>query len=370
MKFVSFIFLVTLFFGCKSENQPVKKETMSSVFYVGTYTNKESKGIYKYELSKDGKLKQIGLVAETENPSFLIKSKDNKTLFTVDEADKDGTGFVKSYKILKDSLKHISTSKSGGAHPCFVTVNNENQILVANYTGGNIGLLKADKSGKLSKLLNIQQHLGKGTTNRQTSPHAHSAWFHPTKNELISVDLGTNQLWFSTINSDTNELVLTNQKTLKMADGAGPRHLTFHPNNKWIYVINELDNTISLIKEKEGNYYVDSSISTLPKDFTGNSGTADVHVSKDGKFLYGSNRGHESIVIYKVNKENGTLKTIGFQSVLGKHPRNFSLSPNEDFLLVANRDTDNIISFKRDSLTGKLAFVSEVSAPSPVCILF
>ena len=130
-----------------------------------------------------------------------------------------------------------------------------------------------------------------------------------------------------------------------------------------------LPKTLTRLK-KEGNYYVDSSISTLPKDFTGNSGTADVHISKDGKFLYGSNRGHESIVIYKVNQENGTLKTIGFQSVLGKHPRNFSLSPKEDFLLVANRDTDNIISFKRDSLTGKLTFVSEVSAPSPVCILF
>jgi 6-phosphogluconolactonase len=155
-----------------------------------------------------------------------------------------------------------------------------------------------------------------------------------------------------------------------MAEGAGPRHLTFHPNNKWIYVLNELNNTVSLVKEKNEAYEVDFSIATLPKDFTAFSKAADIHISKDGKFLYASNRGHESIVIYEVNPENGTLKTIGYQPVLGKHPRNFSLSPDEKYLLVANQDTNNIVSFKRDAKTGELTFVSEVAAPMPVCILF
>ena len=342
----------------------------NNTFYVGTYTKKESKGIYKISISKEGELNKIGLVAATNNPSFLAKSKDSKTLFTVDETDKNGTGFVKSYKIENDSLILISTSKSGGAHPCFVTINNKNQVLVANYSGGNVGLLNAKETGTLSELVAVQQHTGKGTTKRQEAPHAHSTWFHPSKNEITSVDLGTNQLWFSTIDTSKNEFVFTNQKTLKMAEGAGPRHLTFHANNKWIYVLNELNNTISLVKEKEENYYIDSSISTLPKEFTAFSKAADIHITKDGKFLYASNRGDNSIIIYKVNSENGTLKTIGYQPVLGKSPRSFSFSPNEDFLLVANQDTDNIVSFKRNFKTGKLTFVDEISISMPVCILF
>ena len=222
----------------------------------------------------------------------------------------------------------------------------------------------------MSKLLNIQQHVGKGTTDRQQGPHAHSVWFHPTKKEVISVDLGTNQLWFSTVDTKNNELVSTPQKTLEMAPGAGPRHLTFHPNHKWFYVLNELNNTVSLVKEKDQTYFIDTTISTLPEDFKAYSKAADIHISKDGKFLYASNRGHHSIVIYAVDSENGHLTTVGYQSVIGNNPRNFSLTPNEEFLLVANQDTDNIISFKRNSVTGKLSLVDEVSAPTPVCILF
>ena len=367
MKKILVLLAFTILFNCQDSKM---KEEITTPFYVGTYTKKDSKGIYKYELSKEGILKQVGLVAETINPTFLVKSNDDKTLFAVGETNENGTGFIKSFKIEKDTLQLISKEESGGAGPCFVAINDENYIVTANYGGGSVGLLKADDSGKLSTLLNVQQHVGKGTTDRQKSPHAHSAWFHPTKKEVISVDLGTNQLWFSTIDTKKDALVLTGQKTLQMAEGAGPRHLTFHPNNKWIYVLNELNNTVSLVKEKNEAYEVDFSIATLPKDFTAYSKAADIHISKDGKFLYASNRGHESIVIYEVNPENGTLKTIGYEPVLGKNPRNFSLSPDEKYLLVANQDTDNIVSFKRDAKTGKLTFVSEIGAPMPVCILF
>lgn len=356
--------LVILIIGCTEE----KEETYT--FYVGTYTNKDAKGIYKYTLSSNGKLNKIGLAAATINPTFLVKSTDKKHLFAVGETNEKGIGFVKSFKVHKDSLEFISKEKSGGSGPCFVAINDENYILTANYGGGSVGLLKSNERGKLSSLLNVQQHFGKGTTKRQEAPHAHSAWFHPIKKEIISVDLGTNDLWFSTIDKVENTLVLTNQKTLAMAKGAGPRHLTFHPNNKWIYVLNELNNTVSLIKENEETYYVDFSITTLPTDFKEFSKAADIHITKDGKFLYASNRGHESIVIYQVNPEDGTLTIVDYQSILGKTPRNFSLSPNEDFLLVANQDTDNIVSFKRNTKTGKLTLVDEIYVPTPVCILF
>ncbi|WP_405607099.1 lactonase family protein [Polaribacter sp. Asnod1-A03] len=368
MKYLSTFLLAIFLFGCKKVPETKKINTTS--FYVGTYTQKDSKGIYKYSISSEGKLSKKGLVAETNNPSFLAKTKDNQTLLSVDETDKDRTGFVKSFKIEKDTLLFVSESKSGGAHPCFVTVNDKNQVLVANYTGGNVGYLKVDNQNGITNLLSLQQHTGKGTTERQKVPHAHSVWFHPTKNQIISLDLGTNQLWFSSIDEEKNELIYSENKTLKLVEGAGPRHLSFHPNNKWIYVLNELNNTVSLIKEKGGNYFVDFLISTLPKGFKDYSNAADIHISKDGKFLYASNRGHNSIVIYEVNSEDGTLKIIDHESVLGKSPRNFSFSKDQKFLLVANQDTDNIISFKRNTETGKLTFVDEIEAPMPVFILF
>jgi len=346
------------------------KEEVFTNFYVGTYTNGDSKGIYKYELSDQGKLRQIGLMATTINPTFLTKSKDQQTLFAVGETNENGTGFIKSFKIEKDSLVLLSKEKSGGAGPCFVAMNDENYLITANYGGGNVGLLEADKSGKLSPLLDVQQHTGKGVTNRQEAPHAHSSWFHPSKKEIISVDLGSNDLWFSTIDKVQKKLVFTDQKTLQMKEGSGPRHLTFHPNHPWIYVLNELNNTVSLVKEKEGSYYVETSISMIPEGFTEFTKGADIHISKDGKFVYASNRGHESIVMYKVNLEDGTLTLVGFESVLGKHPRNFSISPDDQFLLVANQDTNNIVSFKRDATSGLLTFVDEIEAPTPVCILF
>jgi 6-phosphogluconolactonase len=367
MKYFSTLAFIFLFLGCKNSSLKTIKET---TFYVGTYTKNESKGIYKYSISKDGKLKNIGVVATITNPSFLAKSKDNKTLFAVSEIDENGTGFVHSYEIKKDALQFINKQESGGAHPCFIAVNEANYIITANYTGGNVGLLKATENGKIAPISFVQQHTGKGTTERQTAPHAHSSWFHPTKNEIISVDLGTNELWFSKLDTTKNELIYTPQKKLKILDGAGPRHLTFHPNNKWIYVLNELNNTVSLVKETNNAYFIIASITTLPKGFSTDSKAADIHISKDGKFLYASNRGAQSIAIFKVNSANGSLTSIGYTPVLGANPRNFSLSPNEEFLLVANQDTNNIISFKRNPSSGALTFIDKIFAPTPVCILF
>ncbi|WP_299064964.1 lactonase family protein [uncultured Polaribacter sp.] len=353
--------------GCKTSKL---KNNKNLDFYVGTFTDKESKGIYKYSLTNTGKLTSLGLVAAVKNPNFITKSKDNKTLFAVGETTKEGKGVIRSYNIKESSLEFINSAETGGAVPCYVTANHQNYILTANYVGGNVGLLSFKDSGQLNPLHYVQQHTGKGSTNRQKKPHAHSVWFHPTKNEVISANLGTNELWFSKIDKAQNKLMYTHQKKLKMVVGAGPRHLVFHPNNKWFYVLNELNNTVSLIKEKNNMYYVDFSIRTLPKDFKAFSKAADIHISKDGKFLYASNRGHESIVIYNVNSKSGKLNVIDYQNVLGEHPRNFSLSPDNKYLLVANQDTNTIISFKRNTANGKLTFTDKINAPTPVCILF
>ncbi len=340
-------------------------------FYVGTYTGGNSQGIYKYQLNNDGTMDSIGLVAITPNPSYLAKSADNQYLLTISEvSSKDSVGFVKSYRILEDSLLQVGESTSGGAHPCFITVNDEGYVLVANYTGGNMALLKLNRSGELSDVLDLQQHEGSDITERQRGPHAHSAWFDPMNDNIITVDLGTNDLWISNIDTKKQTLRPALPHTLSMNPGAGPRHLDFHPNGKWIYVVNELDCTVSLV-EREGNgYRLGPSYSTLPDDFNGKNTCAHVKVSSDGKFLYASNRGHNSIAIFSISRKNGQLTAKGHQSVQGETPRNFNLSPGDKYLVVANQRTNNMVSFKRNKKTGQLTPVDDIPAPKPVCVLF
>ncbi|MDF1570636.1 MAG: lactonase family protein [Bacteroidales bacterium] len=340
-------------------------------FYVGTYTGEESQGIYKYLLHNDGTLDSTGLAAVTPNPSFVARSADGQYLLAISEvSSKDDVGFVKSYRIMEDSLVFISESTSGGAHPCFITVHSEGDVLVANYTGGNVALLKMNRQGGLSDLLDLQQHEGSSITGRQKGPHAHSAWFDPVNDNVIAVDLGTDDLWISKIDRSNQKLIPVTQHKLAMPPGAGPRHLDFHPNGKWIYVVNELDCTVSLVEREGSGYRLGPSFSTLPEDFEGKNTCAHVMVSADGKYVYASNRGHNSIAVFSVNKKSGELSPAGHQSVNGRTPRNFNLSPGNQYLVVANQDSNNIVSFKRNRKTGQLTPVDEINAPKPVCIEF
>ena len=365
------ILIFTLFTSCQNKKDNTPQKDNNHIFFVGTYTNGESQGIYKYSLQNDGTLQNNGLAAKSDNPSFLAKSFDNKYLIAVNEINsEDGLGTVESFLIKGDSLTFINKSSSGGAHPCFVAVNESGFILTANYTSGNVGLLKINTEGELTSLLDVQQHTGKGTNERQEGPHAHSAWFDTSENNIISVDLGTNELWFSQLDTAKQKLIPSKPKTLKMAPGDGPRHLTFHPNNKWVYVVNELNGNVALLEKNNGILEVKSVISTLPKDYEEPNTCADIHISKDGKFVYASNRGHNSIVIFEVNTTDGSLNLIGHELTRGDGPRNFSLSPDDDYLLVANQLTNNIVSYKRNKNTGLLEFRHEIKAPTPVCILF
>ena len=371
MKFLLFLFVLTII-SLTSCQKNSTEDNIPYSFYVGTYTNGDSQGIDRYSIQVDGYLRLIGLAARSDNPSFLTKSSDGKFLVAVNEiSDKDSVGAVESFLIAGDSLLLINSSSSGGAHPCFVTVNDAGYVLTANYTGGNIGLLKLNTQGQLTGLLDVQQHTGKSVTERQNAPHAHSTWFTPDGNEIISVDLGTDELWFSKLDTTVQKFKPSGQPKLAMAQGAGPRHLTFHPNGKWIYVVNELNGTVTLVeKTLAGMYKISASVSTLPEDYDKPNSCADIHLSSDGKFLYASNRGHNSIVIFEVNASDGSLTLVGHESTRGKGPRNFSLTPDGHFLLVANQQSDNIISFSRDPNTGLLTFTDEIEAPAPVCILF
>ncbi len=372
MKLLTVFLVIIVLYGCQNKKENKLQKENNYPFYVGTYTDGDSQGIYKYVLKEDGTLSRIGLATKSENPSFLTFSHDKKFLLAVNEINPEGgTGTVESFLINSDSLKLINKSSSGGAHPCFVTTNNSDYILTANYTSGNVGLLKLNAKGELSDLLDLQQHTGKGTTKRQEVPHAHSAWFDFDNKNIISVDLGTNELWFSNLDTEQQKLIPSDPNKMLMKPGAGPRHLSFHPNKKWIYVINELDCTVTLVQKNDtNNYKKGTSFSTLPEGYTEPNTCADIHTSSDGKFVYASNRGHNTIAIFKVNNNDGSLKLVGHESTKGDGPRNFSLSPNEDFLLVANQLTNNIVSYKRDKDTGLLKFIYQIKAPTPVCILF
>lgn len=373
---VLYIFALILLHACqtgtgdKTSNKGTAGSEMPGFsFYVGTYTGEESRGIYKCLVNNRGMLELKDLVSETANPSYLALSHDGEFLLAVNENSPAGT--VESYRVGEDTLLYVSSQASGGEHPCFVSINEAGYILTANYSSGSVGLLKMDQSGELSDLLDIQQHSGEGSTDRQQGPHAHSAYFEPGTSRVIAADLGSNEIWFSLLDTLQSRLLPAAQHSLGMAPGAGPRHIAFHPDGKYIYVINELNSTVTLVEKDEGGEFVrGTSFTTLPPDYAGPNFCADIHISSDGRFVYASNRGHNSIAIFEVEPETGALHLSGHSSTCGEWPRNFALSPGEEFLLVANQHSDNIVSFKRDIPGGKLEAIDTIEVPSPVCIAF
>ncbi|MFP2995032.1 lactonase family protein [Spongiivirga sp. MCCC 1A20706] len=375
MKLKITILVLCLITACNNANKKEEKIMIApkagDSFFLGTYTDTYSEGIYRFTLNEDGTFENNGLVAKSNNPSFLAYSDNRNYVVAVNEiSDENKMGTIESYSVLNDSLQFINRSSTGGAHPCFVTVNETGTILAANYTGGNLGLLNIASDGKLSELKYVKQYEGKSVTDRQEAPHAHSAWFDPNSDNIITVDLGTDNLWFASLN-EKNEIISTEPEKNSLPPGSGPRHIAFHPTKAWFYVINELNNTVSLfVKSNSGGYVAASTISTLPADFEGDSFCADIHISSDGKFVYASNRGHNSLAIFSVNESNGELKLVGHESVKGDWPRNFSLSPDENYLVVANQKSQNLVSFKRDKNSGLLTYTDQIKAPSPVCVLF
>jgi len=345
-----------------------KKEGINDYpFFLGTYTDSESKGIYQSALNADGSFDSLFLAAETQNPSFLSFAHGKKVLLAVNELNIEGSGTLESYQVDSMQLKRVGQALSGGAHPCHLNVNRNGDVLIANYTGGNVGYAKVKEDGKLSALIDVRQHLENEMVEQTVQSHAHSIWYTDKENEAIAVDLGLDKLLVYQIRDDKLMVV----DSLAMNTGTGPRHLAFHPHQPVIYVINELDNSIVLIKRlSDSTWDVLSSYSTLPDDYTGKSFCADIHLSPDGRFLYASNRGHNSIAIFKINDSGDEIERVAYESVKGDWPRHFALTSNGKFLVVANQRSNNLVAFKRNIETGELSFTDEIKADMPVCVLF
>lgn len=346
-------------------------------FYVGTYTDSGSEGIYRFGLDRStGKLHSNGLAVLSENPSYLALTPDGKYLLSVRETNDEqnkNSGYIELFKVEDaGNLTSVNKVSSGGAHPCHVAVNGEGAVLASNYTGGNVALLRIEPAGELSEALSVDQHTGSGPVKgRQEKPHVHSALFEPNGKRIFVADLGTDQVKVYTIDKATFALKPYRYPEIRLAPGSGPRHMAIHPNGKLLFVANELGSSVTVVQLLEkGGFRILETASTLPAAFVQSNTCADIHLSPEGNFLYVSNRGMNSIALFSVQAGEGKIKLIAHEATRGEIPRNFTLTPDGDYLLVANQNSDNIVAFKRNAETGLLTFTDQINAFKPVCLLF
>ena len=359
-----------------------KVQTMGEyIVYIGTYTGQKSKGIYAYRFDgATGRLVSLGLVAETTNPSFLTVHPSRRFLYAVNEiANYEGqkSGAVSAFALdpRTGKLTFLNQVSSRGADPCYLVVDKTGKhVLVANYSGGSVAAFPLRADGRLGEASALVQHAG-GSVNpeRQQGPHAHSINLSPDNRFVIAADLGLDQLLVYRFDSTKGSLAADSPAFAKVNPGAGPRHFAFHPSARFAYVINEMQSTVSAFAYDAagGVLHALQTISTLPKDFAGKNDTAEVQVHPTGKFLYGSNRGHDSIAVFAIDAEKGTLTPVEYVATRGKTPRNFGIDPTGSFLFAANQDSDNIVVFRINPDSGRLTPTGQVvEVPSPVCVKF
>lgn len=342
---------------------------------TGTYTGGKSEGIYVFEFNNtNGSFREISHI-KTSNPSFLTVSPDEKFVYAVNEnANNDNGGEVSAFSFDKKTgrLSAINKQLSGGDAPCYIVTDKTGKwIITGNYSSGTLSVLPINASGGLGKATTIIQHKGSGINKeRQKKPHVHCTVLSKDNKWLFVPDLGIDKVMIYSFDSNTGKLQPALQPFTKITDGGGPRHLTFHPNNRYAYLIEEMGGAVDVFDYSNGKLKPIQHIASVQDSDTGFIGSADIHVSADGKFLYASNRGgFNTIAMYSINQQNGTLTLIGHQPSLGNIPRNFSIDPSGNYLLAANQESDNIVIFKRNTNTGLLTDTGKrIEVGKPVCL--
>ncbi|HEX5165297.1 MAG TPA: lactonase family protein [Thermomicrobiales bacterium] len=359
-------------------------EQQTQFVYVGTYTNRpqssgRGEGIYVYQLDPaSGDLTFVSLMPDVPNPSFLTVSADGTRLYAPNEtttlAGRPG-GAVSAFAIDRQSggLALLNRQPSHGTDPCHVRLDQTGRnLLVANYTSGSVAVLPVETDGRLAPASDVRQHHGSGPNpTRQEGPHAHFITPDRSNRFVLVADLGLDQVLIYRLDVDAGTLAAHEPAFAALPPGSGPRHLAFHPSLPILYVINELASTISTCAwdGDGGTLRVLETISTLPKGFDGQNSCAEVRAAPSGRFVYGSNRGHDSIATFAVGPD-GSLTPAGHTSTGGENPRNFTLDATGTYLFAANQDSDTIVTFRVDSGTGALTPTGQVtSVPSPVCVL-
>src|SRR5580700_1326992 len=351
------------------------------LIYVGTYTDKGSKGIYTYSFDPDtGEAKALGLAAETANPSFLAVDTNGKYLYAVNEIDNFSgghTGAVSAFAIdqVTGRLTLLQQVSSLGADPAHLSFDKTGQyLLVANYTSGNIAVFPVLKDGQLGSRTAFVQHAGSSINKeRQAGPHAHEIQTSKDNQFVLTADLGLDELLVYRFDPKTGSLAPNDPAFAKISPGAGPRHFSIAPSGKFVYLVNEMASTVTVFgfSASSGRLQEQQSISTLPADFKGENTTAEIEVNRQGRFLYASNRGDDSIAVFAINPQDGKLTFVERVPTGGKTPRHFTLDPTGKWLFVANQDSNSISIFRVNPDNGRLTPTSHtLQVSTPVCVVF
>ena len=340
---------------------------------VGTYTKGKSTGMYVYNFDKKTGSAKIVDSVQSPNPSYIAVAPNQKYVYAVSETQRgDYSGKVRSFSFNKKTgkLNFINEVPSVGDNPCYIIVDKTGRwAIVANYSSGTLAVLPIRDDGSLGEAVSHNRHWGKGiNAQRQEAPHVHSTVLSPDNKYLFVQDLGIDKIIIYSFNENSGAIVPTD--SVKVQEGSGPRHFTFHPNKKWAYLVQEMSGTVSSFGYQKGKLKNIQTISALPPGFTKFFSGADIHASEDGRFLYASTRDSANIItIFKIDQKTGKLTAVGHQSVFGKTPRNFNFDPRGDYLLVANQNSDSIVTFKINHQNGMLTDTgNRIDVGNPVCI--
>lgn len=390
LKFSSTILCASVLAGaatiaCSMDIAPETTQRVRNYFvYVGTYTGPNSKGIYVYRFDEGrGRLTPIGLAAEASNPSFVVADPANRHLYVVNEMSEPGPdaykvhGYISSFGIdPKDgSLKLINKVSSGGGGPCHLVVDRTGKILfVANYGSGNVASFAIENDGSIGAMTGFDQHSGSSVNpQRQEGPHAHAVVISPDNRFLFVPDLGLDRIMMYRIDAAKRSFAPNTPAYVSVTAGLGPRHLAFGMGARFAYVLCEMGSSVVTFSydRAQGTLTPIQTISTLPAGFSGDNNSAEIEVSKSGRFLYASNRGSDSITEFQIDSKTGLLTKGLITPTQGKTPRNFVIDPTGRYLLAANQESSSVVVFRIDPSNGQLTSANQtVDCPAPVSVLF
>lgn len=340
--------------------------------YLGTYTKASSEGVYKFTLDQeDQKITDVTAVAKLDNPTYVTVTNDNKFLYAVSKEGDEGG--IAAFKIPQATgeLTKLNHLTEAGSPPCHVSTNRDGSLVVtANYHTKQIISYQTDQDGSLKKVADIQEHEGSGPHERQEKPHMHYAGFSPDEKFVIAVDLGSDEITSYAIDENGK---MEKKSVFEVPAGSGPRHITFAPNGKFAYCMTELSSEVLTLAydAEKGSFTQVDQIKAIPDSHNEENDGSAIHITKDGRFVYAANRGHNSIAIFKVEESSNKLELVEWTKTEGDFPRDFVLSPDETLLIASNQDSGTLTVFKRDQKTGKLTLKQkDVDAPEVVCVKF
>jgi 6-phosphogluconolactonase len=348
--------------------------------YIGTYTGPDSKGIYVYRFdTATGKVDSLGLAGEMIRPSFLALHPNQRFLYAVSELGNDGrvNGSITAFAIDRKSgvLTPLNTVSSGGGGSCHLVVDRTGRsLVVADYGSGRVASLQVNPDGRLSGPVSVMQHSGSSVDpKRQTGPHAHAVVLSPDNRFVLVPDLGLDQIRIYRLDPATATLTPADPPFVAAKAGSGPRHLVFSPDGRFAYSLHEMGSLVTVwaYTAVSGHLAEVQTISTLPADFHGENASAEIAVDAKGRFLYASNRGHDSITVFAIDPGDGRLKVVEHDPTGGRTPRNFAIDPTGRYLFAANQNTNNIVVFAVDPQSGHLTPTGQaLDVHSPVCVQF